>query len=151
MFSGLLWDDLIVGREVRLDELDGQGYAAGAHEKVRGLDRYLAGLGRVEDSLDFGDALFWMMTPALRVGVPGSSRSTLASRCPSVATMRAVTPLDSNSTPLRWKRVSSLQTENRVLSIISRKTTALTSENSASRWSGMRGKSRSGIPTRPEH
>ena len=63
-----------------------------------------------------------MITPADSLGPLGIVRSTLLSRWPSVDTIRHFEPSLSKNTPLRWNRVSSLQTENIVRSIISRST-----------------------------
>jgi hypothetical protein len=68
-----------------------------------------------------------MITPADSLGPPAIVRSTLLNRWPSVDTIRLLEPSLSKNTPFRWNRVSSLQIENIVRSIISR-STALSTE-----------------------
>ncbi len=77
-----------------------------------------------------------MSTPVASFGPPGSARDTLDSRWPSVETMRAVVPSDSNSTPARCCRVSSSDTEKIVLAIMSRSTAESTLKTSASWMAG---------------
>ena len=62
------------------------------------------------------------------MGPPGSARAAFDSRWPSVDTIRAVAPSDSNSTPDRCWRVSSSDTEKIVLAIMSR-SVAVSTEN----------------------
>ena len=70
-------------------------------------------------------------TPVASLGPPASGRDTFDSRWPSVDTMRAVAPSDSNSTPARCWRVSSSDTEKIVFAIMSRSTAELDLRTSA--------------------
>ncbi len=80
-----------------------------------------------------------MSTPVASFGPPARACPAFDRRWPSVETIRAVTPSDSNSTPARCCRVSSSETEKIVLLIMSRSTAVSTREVCASAMAGSLG------------
>ena len=88
------------------------------------------------------------MTPPFSLKSPASSRSTSASRCPSVATIRTFPPSrGSKKTPFRMYRVSSVEIAKAVFRIISSRTGPGTDTRLALSSLGSFGYSSGDIPT----